>query len=266
MDDGNASWGLDVYTLRTAATRLGRCAAPTNVAQCAALRAPHADLWAEATLTDLPDAAPADLEIVVLCRRHDVDACLARAAVWLRSGWDVIIVVDQEADGSCEISPEHRSTAGRLRIVRRPLDGDFATQRNFAQGFAERRWVLQVDADETLNDALLRSLGGLISMAERDDILSVGFPRRNLVDGTLSDVYPDVQYRLNRAAVRFGGRVHERPILPRGWPQGFIALTGAIDHHLSAERVAERSRRYEALAPGEGRLDEAQRLMQPYRP
>ena len=266
MPKGVSHWGLDIYTLRTAATRYGRCATPLNEAQRAALRAPHALLSARATLDDLPKAAPADLEIVVLCRPNELYGCIQQADAWLELGWNVMIVVDDRASGGCDTCGEHRDKDGRLRIVRRPLDGDFGAQRNFAQLKAKRRWVLQIDADETPDEQLLNSLGGLIAMAERDEILSVGFPRRNLVDGVLSDVFPDVQYRLNRATVRFGGRVHERPVLPRGWPQGFIALTGAIAHHLSAEHVAERSWRYEALAPGQGRPDEARRLMEPYRP
>ena len=266
LETGSAPWDLDMYTLRTAATRYGRCATPLNEAQRAALRAPHAELSAEATLDDLPDAVPADLEIVVLCRPAELDGCVDRAAAWLELGWNATIVVDERASGGRDTCGEHRDHDGRLRIVRMPLDGDFGAQRNFAQTKARRRWVLQLDADETPDEKLVRSLGGLIAMAERDDILSVGFPRRNIVGGMLSDVYPDVQYRLNRATVRFGGRVHERPVLPGGWPQGFIALSGAINHHLSAEHVVERSRRYEALAPGHGRPDEARQLIQPYRP
>ena len=215
---------------------------------------------------DLPGATPADLAIAVLCRPGELDACVDRADAWLGSGWDATVVVDDKPDGPRKIWRECRHTEGRMQIVRRPLEGDFAAQRNIGQIMAKRRWVLQIDSDETPDETLLRSLGALIAMAERDDILSVGFPRRNLVDGVMSDVYPDVQYRLNRATVRFGGRVHERPILPASWPQGFVALNGAIDHHLSAAHVATRSRHYEALAPGQGRVDEARRLMEPYRP
>ena len=261
-----AGWGLDMYTLRTAATRYGRRATPLGDDQRSALLRPHAELMAEATLDPLATPMVADLEIAVLCRPRELTTCVGWADAWLKRGWDVLIVVDEEADRADDVDCSRRSGNGSLRIRRRALDGDFAAQRNFAQAGARRSWVLQLDADETLDDRLSDALSGLIAMAERDDVLSIGFSRRNLVDGVLSDFYPDIQYRLNRACVRFGGKVHERPMLQGGWAQSFIALTGAIEHHLSAEHVAARSLRYETLSPGKGRLDEARRLMEPYRP
>ena len=257
---------MDIYTLRTAATRSLRRTTPMDAEQASVLKAPHGPLVARARLDDLPSEPDPDLAIAVLCRESELDTCRDRAGAWVIRGLDVLILVDAEPMRSPPETPHGTPGGGTLCIARRPLANDFAAQRNFAQANASRSWVLQLDADETLDGNLLRSLGGLVSMAERDGILSVGFPRRNRVDGVLSDLYPDIQYRLNRASVRFGGTVHERPILPEGWRQSFISLSGAIDHQLSAAHVARRSRRYEALAPGQGRLEEAQRLMQPYRP
>ncbi len=259
-------WGMDIHTLRTAATRRLRRTTPMDGEQTRALKAPHGSHMARALLDDLPSERLAELAIAVLCREEELDLCRERAAAWLGLGWEILILVDAAPTPSAPIAAQRSPTGGTLRIERRPLAGDFAAQRNVAQAKASRSWILQLDADETLDETLLQSLGGLISMAERDGILSIGFPRRNWVDGVLSDLYPDVQYRLNHASVRYGGRAHERPILPGGWRQSFIALSGAIDHHLSADHVATRSLRYEALAPGQGRLEEARLLMEPYRP
>ncbi|RZJ74640.1 MAG: hypothetical protein EON88_37415 [Brevundimonas sp.] len=92
--------------------------------------------------------------------------------------------------------------------------------------------------------------------------MSIGLRRRNLVDGVLSDLFPDTQYRLNRAGVAYAGVVHERPATD--WRQTTIALYGAIVHHLAHEHVMTRSARYEGLSPGHGRLQEQDRLLTAY--
>jgi len=69
---------------------------------------------------------------------------------------------------------------------------------------------------------------------------------------------------LNRTHLVYAGRVHERPILAGGWPGSLIALHGCIAHRLSAAHVRARSRRYEALDPGRGRLEEEAALLRPY--
>ena len=266
FEDDEQRWGMDVYTLRTAATRALRRATPLGAAQRHALAMPHGALAARASLDDLPCGAMPDLAVVLLCRDDEVEPCVEKCDAWLKLGIDVLVVVDAAPGRFANAAAQRPCSDASLQILSRPLAGDFSAQRNFAQAGTRRSWVLQLDADETPGEPLVRSLPGLVAMAERDGILSIGLPRRNLVDGVLSDVYPDIQYRLNRASVRFGGKVHERPMLPQGWRQSFIALSGAIDHHLSAGYVAARSQRYERLAPGHGRVEEARLLMTPYRP
>lgn len=142
-----------------------------------------------------------------------------------------------------------------------PLAGDFAAQRNRVQALAEG-WVLQLDSDETPDPALLDALGWLTAAADRDGLQSLGLPRRNLVDGVQSALWPDIQYRLNHAAIRFAGTVHERPVVP--FDRSSLALAGAIDHHLSRSRVIERSAIYEAMSAGAGRPGDEAALLRPF--
>jgi hypothetical protein len=154
--------------------------------------------------------------------------------------------------------------AGAVRVAARPLNGDFAAQRNALQGLARHGWMLQLDADEALSPATGRLLPALAALAEADGVVSIGLNRSNRVDGVLSDVFPDVQYRLNRTSLLYAGRVHERPVLDRGWPGSLIALHGCIEHRLSSAHVRARSRRYETLDPGRGRPEEEAALLRPY--
>lgn len=146
-------------------------------------------------------------------------------------------------------------------IVAHRLDGDFAAQRNRVQALASG-WVLQLDTDELPDAALLSALGWLTAAADRDGLQSLGLPRRNLVDGVASALWPDIQYRLNHAGIRFAGTVHERPVV--AFERTSLALAGAIDHYLTRSRVVERSAVYEAMSAGAGRPDDEAALLRPF--
>ncbi|TXM88528.1 hypothetical protein FV222_27735, partial [Methylobacterium sp. WL103] len=230
----------------------------------AELRRPHAVRAAQADLYALDAGERAPVSVGLLCRPSDLDHVLA--AVAAHAAWtdDVVVLLDAAAASPSAVSAEG-FPHDAVRVAARPLDGDFAAQRNALQDLAHHPWMLQLDADETLDLAVGRRLPALAALAEAGDVLSVGLARRNRVDGLLSDVFPDVQYRLNRKAVRYEGRVHERPALDGGWPRSLVALHGAIEHHLGRAHVLARSRRYESLAPGRGRPEEEAALLRPFR-
>ncbi|MCJ2059043.1 hypothetical protein MKL09_21190 [Methylobacterium sp. J-048] len=264
VTDPEAGYGLDLYTLRSAATRLGRGVRPLGPVDRAALLQPHSARAAQGVLYDLDGAERRPVALGVICRpaeRESVLATLPAQAAWTA---DVVILLDAPASPARAVAVPGFAP-GTVRVAARPLAGDFAAQRNALQDLARAPWMLQLDADEALDPATGARLPALAVLAEAGDVVSVGLPRCNHVDGILSDVYPDVQYRLNRTTVRYAGRVHERPALPGGWKQSFIALHGAIDHALTGAHVRARSQRYEALDPGRGRPEERDALLRPYR-
>ncbi|WP_200943185.1 hypothetical protein [Methylobacterium sp. Leaf123] len=262
--DPDAPYGLDLYTLRIAATRLGRGIRPLDAEGHAALRNPHDEHAARADLFALEACEERPVSLGLLCRPSEVDAVLASLPT--QASWtdDIAILLDADITPPCAVAVAG-FPAGAVRVVARPLAGDFAAQRNALQALARHAWMVQLDADETLDPATGRLLPALAALAEAGAVRSIGLARFNRVDGVLSDVYPDVQYRLNRSDVRYAGRVHERPQLAGGWPESFISLHGGIEHRLSRAHVAARSRRYEALDPGRGRPEEEDALLLPYR-
>ncbi|WP_232628711.1 hypothetical protein [Methylobacterium sp. Leaf118] len=264
VPDRHASYGLDLYTVRSAATRFGRGLRPLEAADRAALRHPHAERAARAELYPLDAAETRPVSLGLLCRGDERDAVLARLPA--QAGWtdDVAILLDGE-DAAPRAVAVPGFTDGAVRVAARPLSGDFAAQRNALQALARHPWMLQLDADEALAPAAGRLLPPLAALAEDGAVRSIGLARRNRVDGVLSDVYPDVQYRLNRRDVTYAGRVHERPCLAGGWRESLIALHGGIEHRLSRAHVEARSRIYETLDPGRGRPEEAEALLRPYR-
>lgn len=261
----DAPYGLDIYTLRTAATRLGRGICATINADRAALREPHSERAGGGAVFALAPAHPGTVSLGLLCRPYELDDVVGRLAEHVAWTGDVAILVD--APGAPpEIATVAGFPPGAVRIAACSLADDFSAQRNALQDLSRSAWMLQLDADEGLSPATGCLLAALVALAEAGEVLSIGLPRRNWIDGVLSDVYPDVQYRLNRASVRFRGQVHERPDLGGDWRRGFIALHGSIEHQLSRGHVEARSRRYEAMDPGRGRPEEETALLRPYRP
>ncbi|KQT61166.1 hypothetical protein ASG52_17440 [Methylobacterium sp. Leaf456] len=264
VSDGQAPYGLDLYTLRIAATRHGRGVRPLDAEGHAALLHPHAEQAARAELYDLDGSPTRPVSLGLLCRPFELDGVLAGLPA--QAGWtdDVAILLDAEAAPPRAVAVPGFAEDG-VRVAARPLEGDFAAQRNALQALARHPWMLQLDADESLAPAAGRLLPALAAMAEAGAVRSIGLGRENCVDGVLADVFPDVQYRLNRRDVTYAGRVHERPLLAGGWRESFITLHGAIEHRLSRAHVETRSRRYEALDPGRGRPEEVEALLRPYR-
>ncbi|MEE7505750.1 hypothetical protein [Methylobacterium mesophilicum] len=263
VSDPEAPYGLDLYTLRSAATRHGRGTRPLDAAGHAELRHPHGTRAARAAMFALGSSGGSPVSLGLLCRRADRNDVLA--ALTIHAGWadDVAILIDGPEMAAVPV-PVAGFGEGAVRVAARPLDGDFAAQRNTLQALARHAWMLQLDSDEALGPETGLLLPALAALADAQGVVSIGLGRANRVDGVLSDVFPDVQYRLNRTSLRYVGRVHERPVPDGGWPSSFITLHGLIEHRLSLAHVQARSRRYEALDPGRGRPEEAVALLRPY--
>lgn len=150
----------------------------------------------------------------------------------------------------------------RQRVVAHPLRNDFATQRNCIQRQASTEWVLQLDCDERLTNLTKTALPSILDKAKREGWDAIAFSRRNLVDGIVSALYPDVQYRLLRRTVRFTRAVHEYPQLGANH-QSFFYLGAEIVHSLASERLERRGTWYEEIQDGAGRPSDTMLLRRP---
>lgn len=248
--DPPESWRLDGAGLRNAAWRYGYAVSPgltPDEQPVTATTSPAATMPHAVALAMM--ARPADAEEVI------------DLATTLRDQFDrITILIDGTTEDLAAVVARVPWVSGHAH----PLDGDFAAQRNRLQDLAGTRWVLQLDSDERPDAALLAAIGWLVEGAEQDGLRSLGLPRRNMVDGAQSALYPDIQYRLNRSDIRFAGRVHERPVVP--FVESSLALIGAIEHRLDGERVRARTRIYEAMSAGAGRPEDETRLLEPFDP
>lgn len=202
-------------------------------------------------------ARPMPHDVTLAIMTHPAECEAAAATVEALTGFARRIVLIDATDAT-----PWRGLFTNAEISAHPLGEDFGAQRNRLQAAAATGWVLQLDSDEVPDAALLESLGWLIDAADRDGLRSLGLARRNLVDGRQSALFPDVQYRLNRADIRFAGRVHERPVVP--FRQTSLALSGAIEHRLDSARVRARSLRYAEISDEGGRPEDEARLLRPF--
>lgn len=223
--------------------------------------APHAwrnAAWALGLVDGRPAVpCPHAVTLGMIARAREADAT-ATMLTDLRPHFPRAIVL---LDGTPDDAASLAQAVPWANVHAHPLNGDFAAQRNRVQALADG-WVLQLDSDETPDAALLDALGWLTAAADRDGVWALGLPRRNWVDGAQSALWPDIQYRLTRAHIRFAGTVHERPVVP--FERTSLALAGAIDHHLVRARVIERSRVYEAMSAGAGRPGDEAALLRPF--
>jgi len=250
--------GFDMFTLRMLAASWDYAAVPSNPAQRDAMLHPHSGLAGAANLQPLSSLAPTPITISTMCRLDDVEEVMERAGRLYPQAEAYIVVVDAEHSQALP-----RMMDKFFTVKARNLSRNFAAQRNYIQRLSKADWILQLDADEHIEPQSFAKLQTIATLADMQQIVSIGMPRQNYVDGVLVDLYPDVQYRLNRREVSYEGVVHERPDRP--WQNSMIAVGTDIVHTLSSSHVHKRSKHYDDIDPGNGRLHEESQLTVPYR-
>jgi glycosyltransferase involved in cell wall biosynthesis len=184
-------------------------------------------------------AAPAPLSAVFIAFNEE-----DRLADALRSArfCDELVVVD---GGSTDRTREVAEAEGARVVVNAPWPG-YVAQRRVATAAARHDWVLALDADERVSDAL---------RAEIEALRARGFAHAGYLMPRVShymgrwvratDWYPDVQLRLfdRRRGAWEGALVHESVRVP-GAPG---RLQGELLHY-SYRNVAEHVRRIELYA------------------
>lgn len=176
-----------------------------------------------------PPSGVSPLHVCAILHPHEpgLDTFFAQIPSWL-SG------VTAVWDG--DIPSRTPGCAVPVRHVCRPLDADFAAQRNAMLDATPHEWVVYLDADEILSPGTWSCIRTWTSHAASSGIGGIALPRHTfLPDGHDIRVgfglWPDIQLRLFRNApgVRFEGRIHERVT---GLHGGFILLPGhPILHH-----------------------------------
>lgn len=184
------------------------------------------------------------LSVVLVTRNEEerLRACLESVA-WA----DEIVVVDAESDDkTATIAREFTD-----RVVARPWPG-YAAQKNVAIDLATGDWVLSLDADEVVSDALAADICGVLTADGPADGYAV--PRRNIFWGRWvrhGGLYPDLQVRLfRRGRGRFTARAVHESVSVDGRVE---RLAGHLEHrsYRDLSDFLARADRYATLAAEE---------------
>ena len=136
---------------------------------------------------------------------------------------DVLIIDSGSTDRTQPLALE----AG-ARSAFRAWNHDFAAQRNFALTQTDAEWVLYLDADERMNDAMCHCVRQIV---KNDAPGQYGMVRHMVFNGyrfRYGIFSPDTVYRLfRRTDVNWVGKVHEHPECSA--PKKI--LEGVVDHY-----------------------------------
>lgn len=186
--------------------------------------------------------ASLSVAVVTLNEEERIRACL-ESVVWA----DEIVVVDSgSSDKTVQIAREFTD-----RVVFHPWAG-YGTQKNFAAGQCRGDWLLSLDADERVSDALREEIPSTLASEPRQ----VGFlvPRQNFFAGRWvrhGGWYPDYQLRLfRRGRGAFRPRVVHESVEVDG-PTGRLSSPLIHESYRSVGDFVTRSDRYAELAASE---------------
>lgn len=76
---------------------------------------------------------------------------------------EIIIIDDKSSDKTLEIARKYKTI-----IYENPLNNDFSWQRNFGLSKASNEWVLFIDADEAVSDALAYEISNAITLKDQN--------------------------------------------------------------------------------------------------
>jgi glycosyltransferase involved in cell wall biosynthesis len=186
--------------------------------------------------------ASLSVAVVALNEEERLRACL-ESGVWA----DELVVVDAgSSDKTVAIAREFTD-----RVTFRAWDG-YDSQKNFALGQCHGDWVLSLDADERVTDALREEIQGVLQGGR--DAIGFYLPRRNQFQGRWvrhGGLYPDWQLRLFR---RGRGAFVERSVHESVRVDGPTARFAAPLLHESYRSIGDavaRLNRYSDLAATE---------------
>lgn len=179
------------------------------------------------------------LSVVILTKNEEdkIVRCI-ESVKWV----DEILVIDDE---STDRTREMAQNLG-AKAVRRPLNNDFAAQRNFGFEQAQGDWILQMDADEVATDKLREEIKKILA----DDCQYSAFKvkRKEFFLGHFMQYggwYIDELKLFRKGACRYVHSIHERPQV--------TGATGKIDVDIehypfrSVSQYIERQNYYTSL-------------------
>jgi glycosyltransferase involved in cell wall biosynthesis len=143
---------------------------------------------------------PMKISAVVLARNEEknIEDCL-KSLNWCD---EVLVIDDHSSDSTVSIAKQLKA-----RVLKRPLNGDFATQHNFGLSKAKGEWVLFVDADERVTSVLKKEI---LQSIKVDEFKGFYLKRTDFFGGRQLKHGETAQVKLLRLGKRKAGRWHRK--------------------------------------------------------
>ncbi len=177
----------------------------------------------------------------VVLTRND-EATVAKTLESLTWCDETIVVDDASTDSTVAIAKNFTN-----KIFQHPLNGDFAAQRNFGLAKAKNDWVLFVDSDEVVSDALAKEITPIRSgMTEKSGYF---IKRRDILWGRELKYGEQGRMKLLRLAKKDAGK-WVRPVHEVWAIKGIVGeLRNPLFHfpHPSVAQYLDEINRYSSL-------------------
>lgn len=99
---------------------------------------------------------------VIILTKNDQD-CIKKCIESVKWCDEIIVIDDNSYDKTIEIVKKYKTT-----IYSHALNNDFSTQRNFGISKAKNEWILFVDSDEIVSDALAYEISNAIQLKDQN--------------------------------------------------------------------------------------------------
>ena len=174
---------------------------------------------------------------------------------------DELVILDGKSeDKTLEAVKSFSDPFQKIRLFSSRFDGHIGDQKNLAISKVRGIWSLLLDCDETLEPQLIEMIPQII---RTNKYQVFAFPRKNLIDGKQTDVYPDHQLRLFRSFCRWAKAPHEELC---GWYHESIKyLEGEglhIIHSKSSARQKIQDKRYDEICAAKPHMEVADLIIE----
>ena len=146
------------------------------------------------------------LSVVVLTKNEEV--VIARCLESVKWADELIVVDDNSTDRTVEIVKRYTD-----KVISHPLNNDFSKQRNLGIDRSSGDWILQMDADERVPDALREKITAILDKGS--DLSAFRFRRLNNFCGKFLNAGGEDSHRplrlFRKGKARFSGdAIHEQ--------------------------------------------------------
>ena len=202
---------------------------------------------------------------VTACNEHkELKKLLSILNSNMRSDDEIVIQVDSSkvTIEVIEVAEEYVSMSSRIKLVKYPLNRDFASFKNNAYKQCTKNYIFQIDADEYPSDILIQNIHEILELNPSVELFLI--PRINTVSGLTEEHiqkwgwrvnekgwvnYPDHQQRIfkNIDRIKWVNKVHERIVGARTtepFPDGFNLN---LIHPKTIERQEKQNNFYNTL-------------------